>query len=188
MKKILKGILDLGVISVPRYLRLNFPPGGSTLVTFSDGGLMGATPRSFLVSSPLPDGIHEVHMMGNSQKILREEQGSAPKAEVTGLLMASRAQVHSHKNLSDLNITRFIIAADSEVALNLTAGFSNALLSWFAPRITEIQTNLRMVQARLYFIPGNRNPGDISTKNIPLDILKCPEYWKTSFLQLPENK
>ena len=91
LKKILKGILYLGVISVPIYLRLTFPPGGATLVTFSDGGLMGATQRSFLVSSPLPDGRHEVHMVGNSHKILREELGSAPKAELTGLLMASRA-------------------------------------------------------------------------------------------------
>ena len=92
VKRVLRGILDLGEVSIPRYLRLHFPPGGATLVTFTDGGLMGATQRSFLISSPLPDGRHEVHMIGNSHKILREEQGSAPKAEVTGFLMGSRAQ------------------------------------------------------------------------------------------------
>ena len=129
LKKILKGILDLDAISIPRYLRSDFPPGGATLVSFSDGGLMGATQRSFLVSSPLHHGTgrHVVHLMGGSHKILREEQGSAPKSEVTGLLMASRAQVQYLKTLSDLNINRCIIASDSEVALNLTKGFSMVL-------------------------------------------------------------
>ena len=148
---------------------------------------MGAIQRSFLVSSPLPNGRHEVHMLGGSHKILREEQGSAPKSEVTGLLMASRAQVQYLKILSDLNITRCIIASDSEVALNLTAGFSNALLAWFGPRIAEIQTNLRLADSNLYFIPGSQNPGDISSKSISLEILKSPHYWKTNFLEHAEK-
>ena len=101
--------------------------------------------------------------------------------------MASRAQVQYLKTLSDLNITRCIIASDSAVALNLTKGFSNALLAWFSPRIAEIQTNIRLADSSLYFIPGSQNPGDISTKSISLEILKSPSYWKTSFLENPEK-
>ena len=60
----------------------------------------------------------------------------------------------------------------------------NALLSCFAPRVAETQTLFKVVQSELYFIKGDKNPVDISTKSISLEILRSPNYWRTSFLEL----
>ena len=59
-----------------------------------------------------------------------------------------------------------------------------ARLSCFAPRVAETQTLFKVVQSKLYFIKGDKNPVDISTNSISLEILRSPNYWRTSFLEL----
>ena len=187
---VLSQVLAIKDLRVPR---CPIPPDydeeiGLQLHLFNDGSGCSSVSKCYLrVPTKDPDKFITAFLCA-SLKLADLGVNSAPKTEVTSLLLSCRLLETIIQCWDHIKISRICFFSDSKVVLASLNTFYAKLKLFFTSRILECQTTIRKHNVEVHYVPSGQNYSNEGGKFDPhVNHVLSEDFWVAKFLEKREE-